>query len=161
MAGPAKFLIALLVLAAGAAVALQTGSQKPRRPAPAPAGPPADAEYVSEGPQEIIVLCGARRRPGQPDPADEFIGKWAGPQGWDGECRVISTDKGRPMLHLYTVSSTMIGGGYWILAVVGEDHGVKLNDTVRVQGRIAGVATRAAAAEVVSTVRLEDARVVR
>jgi hypothetical protein len=160
-----KLGVVLLVGIVGAMVVVETMRNKPQvatAPRPSSSGPPADAEYLEDGPTVILMKVG-RFRPEQQDAAaTEFIGKWNGPEGWEGMVEGIDEEDGVPTLRLYCYSATTIGGGYWIAAHVGDDHGVKKGDTVSVQGKVARVGVRTGpAATVAAVIVLDDARIIR
>jgi hypothetical protein len=137
---------------------LLSSCEKERPERPASSGPPANAEYVGESPVGIIrAVVGSK----DPAAADEFIGKWNGEGGWDGELKEITEDKSGTVLRIYNYESTLIGGGYWILAIVGDNPDVEKGKLVRVQGKIKEVSGSAKGANMIIRIVLEDARVIK
>jgi hypothetical protein len=73
---------------------------------------------------------------------------------------ITNESGGRVALRLRYLASTVIGGEYWVVAIVGPSHGAKLGQTLRVHGRIKDVLFLTGAATVTQSVVLEDVRVI-
>ena len=160
--GKVVAMIVIGLLAAG--VLYQVTREKPAPPArAASSGPPADAEYVGDSPLAVLSAGSSGKTPGQRSAAaDEFIGKWVPAPGWEGPIEEITQEPKGTALRLLMQEPKIIGGSYWIIAVVGPDHGCKKGDTVRVQGRITDVSMRSGPAlTIINRIVLEDARVLR
>ncbi len=127
--------------------------EKERPPHPASSGPPAGAEFVEEAPAGVIAL-------GVKEP-ERFVGKWNPAGGWDGELKEITEDKSGTVLRLYNYESTLVGGGYWILAIVGDNPDVEKGKLCRVQGKIKEISSTTKGPNVIHRIVLEDARVVK
>ncbi len=137
---------------------LMSACEKERPPHPASSGPPANAEYVAESPVGIIREVISSKDPGA---ADRFIGRWNSEGGWDGELKEITEDKSGTVLRIYNYESTLIGGGYWILAIVGDNPDVEKGKLVRVQGKIKEVSGATKGPNVIYRIVLEDARIMK
>jgi hypothetical protein len=124
---------------------------------PSHAGPPADALYLDVGPAG--VLAAARSK--DTSALDEVLGHWNGPTGWQGAVEAIVTYRGEEALRLTEYDSTVIGGSYTIIAIVGEGHGTSKGKTVHVQGRVASAKAEATRIGMVNQIVLEDARIVK
>lgn len=141
-----------------AACCVLSACEKERPPRPASSGPPANAEYLAESPVGIIREVISSKDPGA---ADRFIGKWNTEGGWDGELKEITEDKSGTVLRIYNYESTLIGGGYWILAIVGDNPDVEKGKLVRVQGKVREVSGGTKGANVIYRIVLEDARIIK
>src|ERR1043165_1292032 len=133
---------------------------EPERPARrASKGPPANAEYVTDSPVSIIRQVASSKSPAA---ADEFIGKWNSDQGWDGVVEAITEDKSGTVLRMNVYEATLVGGSYWILAIVGDNPDIEKGKQCRVQGKIREVSSKVmGGANVVHRIVLEDARIVK
>ncbi len=159
---PKAVVVLLALVVVGTAVYIQSTGAKPGKPAPPPSsGPPADAEYLDVGPGGVLAAGALKPGPKRDEAMDAVLGKWNGPEGWQGVVEKISSYKGREALILTEYSSTIIGGSYTVIAVVGEDHGTEKGKTVHVQGRVADVVVKAGSVGVLNQIVLEDARIVK
>jgi hypothetical protein len=109
------------------------------------------------------VLTAGALKPGPKRDAamDAALGKWNGPEGWQGVVERIVTYKGEEAVQLIEYGATILGGSYTIIAVVGEGHGTEKNKTVHVQGRVAEVTVKAGSYGVINQIVLADARIVK
>jgi hypothetical protein len=158
-----KILVVLLVVAAiGLAAYVYVGDAKTKPKHPPHAGPPPSAQFVPDPPEAIIGAVGSSKRTQRSAAVDSFVGLWVPAEGWEGVVEDITDEKDGPALRMRRLSSRMIGGESWIVALVDEDHGVSKGQTVRVQGKIRDVRIQvaAAAATVSNSIVLEEARVV-
>jgi hypothetical protein len=124
-------------------------------------GPPPGAQFVEESPEQIVGEVGAARKGRREAVIESYVGLWVPNDGWSGVVESISQEREGPALRLHRPSSTLIGGGCWVIALVNADHGIENGQHVWVQGRISDVKFQAGAATVAMSVVLEEARVVR
>jgi hypothetical protein len=112
-------------------------------PPPVPSGPveiPADAVFLDpefETASGMISAVVNTRNPAQRERvAAAYTGKWIEPTGWyNGITEVNQTDEGT-VLRMYFTTTAVLGGGYWVVAVVAGEHDLTTRDYVRFQGRI-------------------------
>lgn len=138
------------------AALLMVACEPERAPRPASSGPPANAEFVTDSPVAIIQGTAAAK-----GDAGDFIGKWNDERGWDGVIEAITEEKSGTVLRMEVYASTLIGGTYWILAIVGDNPGVEKGQNIRVQGKIREVSSKASGPGMVHRIVLEDARVLK
>ncbi len=159
----------VIVIAATAAaiaglVAANTVMQKLKKPATAPvaasAGP---KEFVDfDEPIKALAFVNGQKGPKRDQALSYVVGKYVPEPGWDGTVTGITNESGgRVALRLQYLSSTVIGGEYWVVAIVGKNHGMKETDPVRVSGRIKDVLFKTGSATVTQSVILEDAQAVK
>lgn len=104
--------------------------------------PPADAQFL---PAEFDAETLIRSVVGQSGAAREaaeaaVLGLWIPEPGWEGVVEQVTSEDGGTALRIYNYTTGIIGGGYWIIAIVpGPAPDVAAGDTVRVQGQIDGV----------------------
>jgi hypothetical protein len=161
--GPKIVAIVVIGLLAGGVVYELTREKPQAAPRASVSGPPADAEFTDDSPLGIIASVGGAKTPGRASAAaDTFIGKWVPASGWEGPIDDITPASHGVALRLLIQEPRIVGGSYWIVAVVGDDHGCKKGDTVRVQGRIADITSKAGPAlTILNRIVLEEAHVVR
>jgi hypothetical protein len=161
MASKVVIVIGLVALAAaGAYVVSQNQPQPPARKAFP--GPPSGAEFTDDDPRTILAVgATAARRGAGPKTAssDDYIGLWNREPGWEGEVVDITSERQGPAIRMEVRDSGVVGGSYFIIAIVGEDHGVSKGEIARVQGRISDVRTIVAAAQATHRIVLDPARV--
>ena len=164
MASPAKVIAMMVVVVLAAGVAYEITRPKPPAPVRASSsGPPANADYVEDSPLGVLAAGGGAKNPVQAQAAkDELIGKWVPDAGWEGNVESITQERTGPALRLQVLDPKIVGGSYWIIALVGDDHGVKVNETVRVQGKIKEVRSIVGPGPTITNrIVLEEARVVQ
>ena len=163
MAGKGGKVVAMIVvglLAAGVLYQVMNKQQPAAAPRKSSGGPPPDAEFVTDPPLAIIGAASAGRTPAQQQASrDQFVGLWVPEPGWEGPVEEITNESSGVALRLLCRAAGVVGGEYWIIAIVGDDHGCKKGDTVHVQGKIREVRTIMSGPSVVHRIVLEDARV--
>lgn len=115
--------------------------------ASAPVVPPPNAVYLEPGtePEFVMHHAIAASRGQNGNVASEFIGQWVPAEGWAGVAEVVNLQHGATTIGMYYSTAGMIGGGYWVLAVVPtKDSGVQKGDQIVVQGKISEIQIRMA-----------------
>lgn len=163
MANRAVVVLGVIVVVVGGALVYDKAKSQAAAPAhQSITAPPSDAEYTDDGPKTIIGAGGvAGHGPPQTHASDAYLGMW-NREPWEGECVNITDEKQGPALRIEVRDSTVVGGSYFIIAIVGDNHGVTKGETVQVQGRISDVRTVVVpdAASVISRIVLDPAIVV-
>jgi hypothetical protein len=158
--GVVKVVAVLVIVGGAAAIIMKTSSESagPAAEAPVSAIPPANAQYVSDSPADILAMINGKGK-NAASPSD-FIGQWNHEEGWEGAVEAITVERGQETLRIQCLTPSMAGGGYWIVAITGEGHGAKIGDTVRVQGCITDVRSIVAAASITNRFVLSPAKIV-
>jgi hypothetical protein len=157
MAGKAPIIV-FAIIAVGVVVAMQGRNKGPAKPTPSRLdGPPPDAVYLDVGPSGVLAAARSKNE----NALDEVLGRWNAPTGWQGTVEAITTHRGQVALRLIEYDSTLIGGSYTIIAVVGENHGTEKGKTVHVQGRVGSVISKPSSAGMLHQIVLDDARIVK
>lgn len=150
-------------LVAAAAAIAGIGYQVMRNPPvlpPAVVTPPANAQYVEEGPAGVIgsVLTG---RPGERQRArDYYYGRWIPNPGWEGVVANISRELDRTIVRLHYPAASALQE-YWVIAHVPGSTDVNPGDAVLVLGRIAEADGKVILGNVVTTIDLDPALVTK
>jgi len=155
-AGKLIVVIAVGVVALG--VLSMYSGRKAASAKPPHAGPPPNAPFVTESP-EVVIATGAPSRNPRAKPID-YTGMWVPNEGWDGVVEEITSETEGPALRLRRITTSMLGGECWIVALVDEDHGINKGESVHVQGKIRSVKIQLAQSIIINSIVLEEARVV-
>jgi hypothetical protein len=161
--GKVAALIVVGLLAAGVLYQVMNREQPGAAARPSSSGPPANAEYVSDSPLAVLAAGSAgKTAAARSAAADEFIGRWVPEPGWEGPIEEITKESQGVALRLLIHEPKIVGGEYWIIAIVGDDHGCKKGDTVHVQGKIKDISSKLVPGtpSIVSRIVLEEARVI-
>lgn len=156
--------VAVTACAIAGLVAVNTIMQKIKQPTVAPvAASTGPIEFVDfDEPIKAIAFVNGQKGPKRGLALAQVVGKYIAAPGWDGTITAVTNESGgRVALRLQYLSSMVIGGEYWVVAIVGKNHGVKAGDPVRVSGRIKDVVFKAGSASVTQSVILEDATVIK
>lgn len=103
--------------------------------------PPPDAQFLpAEFDAETLIRSVVGQSGAARDAAEAAVlGLWVPEPGWEGVVEQVTGEDGGTALRIYNYTTGIIGGGYWIIAIVpGPAPDVTAGDTVRVQGRIDG-----------------------
>jgi hypothetical protein len=84
------------------------------------------------------AIAGARGQKGSV--TSEYIGQWVPAEGWAGVAEEVNLQRGGTTIGMYYSSAGMIGGSFWVLALVpSKDTGVQKGDQIVVQGKISEI----------------------
>jgi len=112
-----------------------------------PVVPPAGAVFLDAGtePEHVMHRAIAANRGKKGSVTSEYIGQWVPPEGWAGVVEEVNLQHGGTTIGMYHSSAGMIGGGFWVLAVVpSTETGLQKGDQIVVQGKISEIQIMAA-----------------
>ena len=152
--------VAVTAALVGALVGANAMMQRSRKPsassASASTGPITYTEF--DEPIKAITFVNGQKGPKRDRALAMVVGKHVPAPGWDATITAITSESGgRIALRMQYFSASVIGGEYWVVAIVGKNHGLKEGDPVKVSGRIKDVLMNTGPASVIQTVILEDA----
>lgn len=134
-----KVVVGVVVVAAvGVGVGWQyLGSGSPQA---APVAAPMPDECLETEWEPIAVLSAVTGKRGAEAQAAlaALVGWWTPMSGWEGEVETISNEEGGKAIRMFYHTAGIVGGGFWVIAVVPGDLPEKVHrrDVVRYQGRI-------------------------
>jgi hypothetical protein len=136
-------------------------SQSTPAPAAASNRPIVELPPDYDEPLKVISLVNTAKGTAREQALAQFVGKCTPKAGWEGTVTSITSESGgRTALRMSYSSSRVIGGEYWVVAIVGKDHGAKQGQTLRVYGRIKDVVFQTGPGSVTQSVVLEDVKVI-
>jgi len=129
-----------------------------------PPPPPDDADYLTIDESARYILGEIAGKRGQAKVAAEavYLDRWIPDSGWEFVVEQVTKENGGTAIRMYENSSTLIGGGFWIIAVcqsVPEE--ILRYDTAKFQGRIDAVDVLTGDATPTYRIVVRDCRVLR